>query len=294
MKVAIFGKKIEQGFKSEIIKFFEILKKSKIDVLVCQEFYENLEKDLNFKPQITSTYHKKDEIYKKVDFIFSIGGDGTFLDAVTQIKDSGIPIIGINAGRLGFLATISEVSEFKEIINSIINNSYELEQRTLLEINTSSKVFDKLNFALNEITIHKHDTSSMITIHAYVNDEYLNSYWADGLIISTPTGSTAYSLSVGGPIVVPNSENFIITPLAPHSLTVRPIVINDKNIIKLKIESRSDSFLVSLDHRSTVLSNEIEIEIKKADFYINTIKLPTQSFYKTIRNKLMWGIDKRN
>ncbi|HBF87801.1 MAG TPA: NAD kinase [Bacteroidales bacterium] len=294
MIVAIYGKKIDKSFKKEIIKLFEILENYKIKVIVFQELYSNLEREINFKPPILSTYNSKEEIYKKIDFLFSIGGDGTFLDAVTQVKDSGVPIIGINAGRLGFLATISEINEFEEVIKSITEKSYEIEKRTLLEIKTSANVFNNFNFALNEVTIHKHDTSSMITIHSYINDEYLNSYWADGLIISTPTGSTAYSLSVGGPIVVPNSENFIITPLAPHSMTVRPIVINDKNKIKLKVESRNNSFLVSLDHRAEILDNSVEIEIKKADFKINTIKLANQSFYKTIRNKLMWGIDKRN
>ena len=294
MKIAIFGKQINEIYKEKIEKLFEILRNKDIEVVIYDEFLENLKNQLNFNPQISAVYHNESEIYQNVDFIFSIGGDGTFLETVNQVKNSGIPILGINTGRLGFLTSSYEASEFEEVIEMLKNKNFEIEKRTLLQMNVQNNHFKDFNFALNEITVHKHHTSSMITIHSYINDEFLNSYWADGLIIATPTGSTAYSLSVGGPIVAPNSGNLIITPIAPHNLSIRPIVINDNNVIKLKVESRTNSFLASLDQRSEVIENELEIIIKKADFQINTIKFPNQSFYKTIRNKLMWGLDKRN
>jgi NAD+ kinase len=294
MKIAIFGKQINEIYKEKIEKLFEILRNKHIEVVIYDDFLENLKNHLNFNPQISAVYHNESEIYQNVDFIFSIGGDGTFLETVNQVKNSGIPILGINTGRLGFLTSSYEASEFEEVIEMLKNKNYEIEKRTLLQMDVQNNHFKDFNFALNEITVHKHHTSSMITIHSYINDEFLNSYWADGLIVATPTGSTAYSLSVGGPIVAPNTCNLIITPIAPHNLSIRPIVISDSSVIKLKIESRTNSFLASLDQRSEVIENELEIIIKKANFQINTIKFPNQSFYKTIRNKLMWGLDKRN
>jgi NAD+ kinase len=294
MKIAIFGKHINEISLMKIKKLLFVLNNAGIEITFSNDFYNSLKNNIDFNHSKLSVYHKNIDVNQKIDFMFSIGGDGTFLETVNQVKDSGIPILGINTGRLGFLTTSYEDSDYESIINFLIEGNFEIEKRTLLEIKTNNNHFNDFKYALNEVTVHKHHTSSMITIHSYINEEYLNSYWADGLIVSTPTGSTAYSLSVGGPIVAPNTNNLILTPIAPHNLNVRPIVINDNNVVKLKIESRTKSFLASLDQRCEVIDNDSEIVIKTADFKINTIKVPTQSFYKTIRNKLMWGIDKRN
>ena len=225
--------------------------------------------------------------------LISIGGDGSIMDAVTIVKDSGIPILGINTGRLGFLSNIS-LEQISTAIENLFEKEYRIEKRALLRVETSNNIFGSTNFALNELTIHRKDSGSMITIHAQVEDHYLNSYWADGIIIATPTGSTAYSLSAGGPIVEPGSNNFVITPIAPHNLNVRPMIISDDNIIRLKVEGRSKHFLATLDSRSFNVDSQDELIIRKADFKIKLIKLQGQNFYETIRNKLMWGIDKRN
>jgi len=215
------------------------------------------------------------------------------LDTVTLIRDSKIPILGINTGRLGFLSNIS-IQEIDQAMDALHSKKYTVDERALLKVKTEDNLFGETNFALNELTIHKKDSSSMITIHAYINDQYLNSYWADGLIIATPTGSTAYSLSCAGPIVVPGSENFVITPIAPHNLNVRPIVVSDNSEIKLKIEGRGMQFLASLDSRSETIDSKYELTIVKEKFKIGLIQLENQDFLRTIRNKLMWGIDKRN
>ncbi|WP_372644489.1 NAD kinase, partial [Ancylomarina sp.] len=217
-----------------------------------------------------------------------------FLDAVTVVQDSGIPIVGVNSGRLGFMADIAR-EEIPAAISDIFEGNYSIEERTLLKVQTKDNgLFKDFNYALNEFTVHKKDSASMITIHTYIDGEYLNSYWADGLIIATPTGSTAYSLSVGGPILIPNTQNFVISPISPHNLTVRPIVLPNHQEITLKVEGRSDSYLASLDSRSVSFEALNELKISKADFKIKVLKLKTHSFYSTLRNKLMWGVDKRN
>jgi NAD+ kinase len=225
--------------------------------------------------------------------MFSIGGDGTFLETLTFVRDSGIPIIGINTGRLGFLANIAK-TEINKAIDSLANKKIKIEKRSLISVTSQSKLFGEVNYGLNELTILKKDTSSLITINAYINGDFLNSYFADGLIVATPTGSTAYSLSCGGPLVMPCSQNFIITPIASHNLNVRPLVISDDSIITLKVEGRSSNYLVSLDSRSEVIDSSIELTLKKAEFSANLIQIENQNFFNTIRNKLLWGLDKRN
>jgi NAD+ kinase len=210
-----------------------------------------------------------------------------------MLKGVDIPVLGINTGRLGFLARVSS-DKIKESIDNWLAGNFKIENRSLLEVHTENELFGKKNFALNEVTIHKNDNASMIIIHTYVNGEFLNSYWADGLIVSTPTGSTAYSLSVGGPIVAPGSNNIIISPVAPHNLNVRPIVISDDSEITLKIEGRTDKSLISMDSRVQRIDSAIEITIKKAPYLVNLIQFPTQTFFKTLRHKLNWGLDKRN
>lgn len=293
MKIAIYGRPFEKKYFDTVQKFFGALLKKDVEIAVFRRFHEYLISDLKFELAADLLFSHYHEIDETTDLMISIGGDGTFLEAVSLIRNRNIPIIGINIGRLGFLASVQQ-NEIDRALESIFKKTYSIEQRSLLELHTESGLFGEMNFALNEITVHKRDSSSMMIINAYMNNELINSYWADGLIISTPTGSTAYSLSAGGPIVMPNSNNFIITPLAPHSLAVRPIVVSDTNTIKLKIEGRSLNYLASLDFRSEVFDSSTELIIKKADFTVQLIRLPGQSFFSTIRNKLMWGVDKRN
>ena len=229
-----------------------------------------------------------------MDLLISFGGDGTLLDTVTMIKDSNIPVLGINAGRLGFLANITQEDIFLAV-KALKNKDYKLDQRSLLKV--KSKTLSEVktsNFALNEITVHKKDSSSMLKIDAFLDNEFLNSYWADGLIVATPTGSTAYSLSCGGPIISPGSNNFVITPVSPHNLNLRPMVVGDQAVIRLRAESRESQFLLTMDSRSITIENNEEIFISKADFSIKLIELPDHNFFKTIRNKLFWGKDSRN
>jgi NAD+ kinase len=292
MKVAVYGRNFKPDFNVSIFNLFENLKRNNAQVFIFESFYQFLKQKVNFKPDISEVFKNNKDITKNIDLFLSIGGDGTFLEAITIVRDMGIPIVGINSGQLGFLATISK-EELDDSIKDILENRYSLEERTLIKLETSGMIFGDFNYALNEITVQK-EGSTMITIQAFINNEFLNSYWADGLIISTPTGSTAYSLSVGGPIVIPNSNNFIISPIAPHNLTVRPIVIPDHNELVLKVNSRGSKFIVSLDSRSELVNNSVELKIKRADFKIKIIKLERHNFFSTIRNKLMWGADKRN
>lgn len=292
MKAAIYGRAFSDSFSPFIQKFFDRLQDIKAGLLVYQPFIEYLKDKVVINSEMIPFSNHR-EIHSKVDFLFSIGGDGTFLDATRFVMDSGIPMIGINTGRLGFLSNIS-IDEIDEAIDAIENGRFTLDNRTLLKIETPGHIFGEENFALNEMTVHKKDTSSMIIIRAYLNGEFLNSYWADGLIIATPTGSTAYSLSCGGPIVLPGSGNFVITPVAPHNLNVRPIVVPDRSVITLKMEGRGDHFLVSLDSRSETIDSSVNLTISKNSFNINLLQLQSHSYSSTIRNKLNWGLDKRN
>ena len=224
--------------------------------------------------------------------VVSMGGDGTLLETISHVGSRQIPAVGINVGRLGFLATVSP-ERISDMITALDNGQFRIDERTLVKIDNID-LFDGLNFGLNDFTITKTDTSSMITVHTYLNDEFLNSYWADGLIISTPTGSTGYSLSCGGPVLVPHSQNFIITPISPHNLNVRPLVVEDTAVIRLEVKSRSNNFLVSLDARSRVVDENTQLTIRKATFRARLIKMYDDSFLNTLRSKLSWGLDMRN
>jgi len=228
-----------------------------------------------------------------IDLMICVGGDGTFLEAVTIVRTLNIPIVGINSGRLGFLTNISK-NEIESSINSIFEGNYNIESRYLLELTSPSPLFPDFNFALNDITVHKLDTSSMIEINALLNENFLNCYRADGLIVSTSTGSTAYSLSVGGPILLPDANGFVISPIAPHNLNARPMVIPDNYIIKLTIQSRTENCLISLDHRSIAIDSSAELTIKKSSFSIKILQCSDNNFFSTLRQKLMWGVDARN
>ena len=292
MRIAIYGRE----FSDDIVPYFQLLidelDRNEIDYFVYSKFHKNVKnKGITFGQEVKeytrATYPKL-----KLDFLFSIGGDGTILDTITSIK-KGIPVVGVNSGRLGFLSNTAK-TDIKKVIRQLMNNEYRIEERAMLNLETKSKLFGKYNFALNELTVHKKDSSSMITIHIFVNGIFLNSYWADGVIIATPTGSTAYSLSCGGPILMPNSNNFVITPIAPHNLNIRPMVVPDDSVIELKVEGRDQKFLATLDSRSEEISIENLLVVTKSELKINLVQFPNQDFFKTIRNKLLWGADKRN
>jgi NAD+ kinase len=264
-----------------------------VELVIEEKFLKILyEEKIVEKQYNTFTSHK--DLDNSFDILISIGGDGTILRAATFVRDSGIPILGVNAGRLGFLAKVQKenIALFLQIV---LEKKYTISERTLLTIDCYPNESDiEINFAMNEISVSRKDTTSMITIETYLNDEYLNSYWADGLIISTPTGSTGYSLSCGGPILTPQVKGLVITPIAPHNLNARPLVIPDDLEIKLKISGREVQYLVSLDSRITLVNNNSELKIKKTPFQINMVEIPDETFLKTLRNKLLWGEDKRN
>ena len=289
MKVAILGKFFKSEPSDYITKLISLLKKRKVSVFLEKEYY------IQLKELLTENINSFTELDKSYDLLISIGGDGTILKAITFVKHLSIPIVGINSGRLGFLAKI-KIDKIEEAIDEIISGNYSISERSLIEVITSEKnnELSKLNFALNEIAVSRKNTTSMISIETKLDDNYLNSYWADGLIIATPTGSTGYSLSCGGPIIMPEAENLVITPIAPHNLNARPLIIADNTEIALKINGRENEFLISLDSRITTLSNNNVVVIKKSPFKIKMIELENESFLITLREKLMWGKDKRN
>ncbi len=292
MKFAIFGKTCSEENTKYIKALFTKLESEKLGYLIYNEFFELL-KERNISISSGNVFSSYEDLKDQADFLISIGGDGTYLNTIALVRDSGIPIVGINTGTLGFLSNIPK-DEIEFAIDEIIKGNYTLDKRTLLKLETDENLFGDLNYALNELTIHKQDSSSMITTQVYLNEVFLNSYWSDGLIIATPTGSTAYSLSCGGPIITPGSGNFIITPVAPHNLNVRPVVIPDDNIITVKVEGRNERFLISLDSRSETIDQSVKLKIRKQDFHVNLLRLNNQNFPSTLRNKLMWGLDKRN
>ncbi len=292
MTIAIFGSPYPEHFRKYIQHLIKKLEAEHINLIIEEEFSVFLQNNIRFN-KIVSNFNSYETLKNKADFLLSIGGDGTLLKAVTYVRESEIPIMGINTGRLGFISSIS-ADQIDDAITDILKGNFKINERTLLELRSDKKLFKEKNFALNEVAVSKKDTSSMIRIDAYVDDEFLNTYWADGLVVSTPTGSTGYSLSCGGPIIMPGTNNIIITPNAPHNLNVRPIVIDDNSVVKLKIEDRDQLALVSLDSRSRAFDSETELIIKKANFKIKLVQPQNNSFTTTIRHKLMWGLDKRS
>lgn len=292
MNIAIYGRPVNTAQLTLASTVLQALKANDCKCYIHQP-YEYFLASNKIKTHNFSTFMQADEIRGKVDFLFSIGGDGTLLDTTLLVRDSQIPIIGINAGRLGFLSGISD-QNFETALQSLAKGYYSIDQRSLLQLESNKSLFENESLALNDFTLHKKETSSMITIHTYLNGEYLNSYWADGVIIATPTGSTGYSLSCGGPIIMPQSENFIITPIAPHNLNVRPIIVSDKNVISLEVEGRSQNFMATMDSRSATIDSTYQLAIKKADFDLKLVRLNNDNFLKTLRSKLNWGLDSRN
>ncbi|WP_280749962.1 MULTISPECIES: NAD kinase [unclassified Parabacteroides] len=291
MKVGIFGSHYLLEKQSLIKRLFEKLRQLEADVYVDEGFFLFLTGEMRFTPSIAGLLPEEGPL--ALDVALSIGGDGTFLHTAARIHAQNIPILGINTGRLGFLADIAG-NDVEDTLDELFKNYYRIEERTLLQLVAGEELATGFRFALNEVAVLKRDTSSMITIHATLNDEFLASYQADGLVVATPTGSTAYSMSVNGPIIVPQSNSFVLSPVAPHSLNMRPLVIPDSTLIGLTVESRSDSFLVALDGRSEVFPAGASLQIVKADYTIKIIKRYNHTFYQTLREKLMWGADSRN
>ncbi|CAA0213550.1 NAD kinase [Tenacibaculum maritimum] len=293
-KVAIYGQAYTISAEKEIKILLAILETEKIVVFFEKEYYDLLTKK-NALQKKYPTYAHFNDLNESFNILFTVGGDGTILRAVTYIRNLNIPILGINTGRLGFLATVQK-NQIKEAVECLINKKYTIHERALLQVKTSpeTKEFSELNFALNEVTIARKNTTSMIGLKTFLNNEYLTNYWADGLILATPTGSTGYSLSCGGPVILPNSKNFVITPIAPHNLNARPMVISDETTIQLEVSAREKDFLISLDSRIATVPQNTKIYIQKAPFTIKSILLEKQSFLKTLRSKLLWGEDTRN
>jgi NAD+ kinase len=292
MRIAIYSRGIENNQHKDIELLLEELNNHQVEAVFSQNFFNQFYSSVKISGKY-STFSSSDDLDDTIDCLISLGGDGTLLDTVTLVKDKGIPVLGINYGRLGFLANIGK-EDLKTAIESLVERTYVLDKRTLIHLDADIPVFDDVPYALNEFTLQKKDSSSMIVIHTYLNGEFLNTYWADGLIVATPTGSTGYSLSCNGPIVFPDSGSFVITPVAPHNLNIRPIVVPDNNIISFEVEGRTDSFICTLDSRRIVVPKEAQLAVKKERFQINLIRLNENNFLQTLRNKLSWGLDKRN
>lgn len=290
--IAVYGREVNPEHARAVQDYFDVMLAKEFEVYVYSDFHSKIKAYFTDKSQI-KIFHSFDDFPKNAEMVVSIGGDGTMLQAAEFALKFDIPVAGLNTGRLGFLSAIS-LNEIEEAIDVLVNEGFDYEERVLLEVSGPTGLFQPSSLGLNELTLHKKDSSSMITIHAYLGDEFLNSYWADGLIIATPTGSTAYSLSCGGPIIVPGSENFVITPIAPHNLNVRPIVVPDDREIVLHVEGRDDFYLASLDSRNVSIEAGIKIRLKKADAKLKLALLPNSSYLKTIRKKLSWGLDIRN
>lgn len=292
MKIALFGREIDSTFAANFQFLIRTLEEKTSSLIIYEDFYKNISDKTVFNKEV-KTFKTREQLDGEILCLISIGGDGTLLDTITLIQDSGIPVLGINTGRLGFLSAVA-ADEISLALDELFSGNYSIDQRSLIQLNSPLNLFGNVNYALNELTVLKRDNSSMITISAYVDDLYLNTYWADGLIVATPTGSTGYSLSCGGPIISPGSKNLIITPIATHNLTVRPIVIPDTCTVRLSISGRTQDYLVTLDSRAKPLSTSVDLVINKASFSVNLMCLGKKDFYKTIRNKLAWGLDKRN
>ena len=292
MKAAIYSRVMEEGQQSEVQVFFDELLKQKIEPVIWQYFYEQIRDRINLPPD-TKTFSLAEHLADEIEFIISLGGDGTLLDTVTLVRDRDISVMGINFGRLGFLASIGR-NEVTTAVKAVAKRSYIVDKRTMIHLDADLPLFGEVPYALNEFSVHKRDTDPMIKIHTYLNGEFLNTYWADGLIVATPTGSTGYSLSCGGPIVFPDSGSFVITPVAPHNLNVRSIIVPDDNIISFEVESRSDNIICALDSRREIVGKNVQLAVRKESFPVKLVRLSENNFLQTIHNKLTWGLDKRN
>ncbi|MCW3074075.1 MAG: ppnK [Flaviaesturariibacter sp.] len=292
MKVAVYSRVVELGQQRDVQLFFEELQKEEIIPVIFEPLLHEIRGQVSLPDNVQSFTHSED-LSDDIDFMISLGGDGTLLDTATLVRNKNIPIAGINFGRLGFLASIGR-DEMQEAVKALSRRSYILDKRSLIHLDADIPLFQETPYALNEFAIHKRDTAPMVKIHTYVNGDLLNTYWADGLIVATPTGSTGYSLSCQGPVIFPDSSSFVITPIAPHNLNVRSIIIPDNTIISFEVESRSDDVIIALDSRRELVSKNVQLAVRKESFMINLVRLNENNFLQTLRNKLSWGLDKRN
>jgi NAD+ kinase len=292
MNIAVYARSVNDKVINALTAVLNKLNESGEHVMLFGSLHHAIKQHKGLLKN-TEIFSTAAEIKSNVQFLLSIGGDGTILDTLTLVKDSGIPVLGINTGRLGFLSNVLP-ENIPTAIENILKGHYSLDKRAMLKLETDKNIFGDVNYALNELTIHKKDSSSMIIINTFLNGEYLNSYWADGLIIATPTGSTGYSLSCGGPVIAPYSGNLVITPIAPHNLNVRPIVVSDKNVISIEVEGRNPYFLASLDSRSVTIDASVQLAVRREDFDFNLVRFDNENFLQTLRNKLNWGLDSRN
>jgi NAD+ kinase len=292
MKAAIYSRVMEEEQQQEIQSFVDELAKQGIEPVIWQAFYEQIKDRINL-PADTKTFSLSEHLSEEIEFIISLGGDGTLLDTVTIVRDRDISVMGINFGRLGFLASIGR-DQVKVAVKAIAKRSYIVDKRTMIHLDADLPLFGNIPYGLNEFSVHKRDTDPMIKIHTYLNGEFLNTYWADGLIVATPTGSTGYSLSCGGPIVFPESGSFVITPVAPHNLNVRSLIVPDDNIISFEVESRSENIICALDSRRELVGRNVQLAVRKESFPVNLVRLSENNFLQTLHNKLTWGMDRRN
>jgi NAD+ kinase len=292
LKVAIYSRVIEKEQYGVLQSFFDSLHARQIEFIVWKHFITQLDNQIHFKdtPKVFEFDNQLDESF---ECMISLGGDGTLLDTIILVQNKNIPILGINFGRLGFLANVGQ-NEIDKSLEALINHAFVNDERTLIHVDANTDIFGNVPYGINEFAIHKQDISSMLKIHTYLNGEFLNTYWADGIIVATPTGSTGYSLSCGGPIVFPDSGSFVITPIAPHNLNVRPIIVPDDNIISFEVEGRMDHFICTLDARKEIVPKNTQIALRKEYFEVNLMRLNENNFLQTLHNKLMWGFDKRN
>jgi len=292
LKVAIYSRVLESTQQKDVQLFFDELDKEQIIPVLFSPYLKEIDRYISL-PASTLTFTNTDDLTDDIDFLISLGGDGTLLDTVTLIRNKRIPVAGINFGRLGFLAGIGR-DEMSTAVKALARRSYIIDRRTLIHLDCNIPLFNDVPYALNEFAIHKRDTAPMVKIHTYLNGELLNTYWADGLILATPTGSTGYSLSLGGPVVFPESSSFVITPIAPHNLNVRPIIIPDNTIVSFEVESRSDDIICALDSRREIVDKNVLLAVRRENFMMNLVRLNENNFLQTLRNKLSWGLDKRN
>lgn len=292
MKVAIYSRVIDYDQHNKIQQLLDELAKENIQPVVYKPFYEMIQSSVHFSDR-TSVFMDSGDLTEAIDFLISLGGDGTLLDTVTLVRDKNIPVLGINFGRLGFLASIGS-KELHIAVQSLVKRTILIDKRSLIHLDASKPLFGDVPYGLNEFAIHKTDTSPMIKIHTYLNGEFLNTYWADGVIVATPTGSTGYSLSCNGPVVFPESSSFVITPVAPHNLNVRPIIVPDDNIISFEIEGRTDHFICALDSRKELVDKKVQLAVRRESFTLSLVRLNENNFLQTLRNKLSWGLDTRN
>ena len=292
MRIALYGRGFGPDYDGLMKEVMRVLRDARTETLVFTGLLDDVKRCAD-KCVDYPTFNSYEQLKGNADVLFSFGGDGTMLDSVEYVRDTAIPVLGINMGRLGFLSSVSS-DETLDAVHKILNGDYEVEKRSLLELVGEKQRFNGINYALNELSVMRKDGSSLIVIQVFVDDKLLNTYWADGLILATPTGSTAYSLSAGGPIVAQNNDSFLITPISAHNLSVRPVVISDKSVVKIKVDGRCDAYDLSLDSRTKLVDKSLQLEVKKAEFSFNMVKLPGKDFFEAIRKKLLWGNDVRN